>query len=92
MTKSFEEFQVYQLAMQLTKKVFDLLKDQTFDKEYEFKNQMKRAVLSISNNIAEGAEYNNNLQFIRFLKYAKGSCAEVRNMLHLAHYIFGINT
>ncbi|WP_395046941.1 four helix bundle protein [Flavobacterium sp.] len=45
---------------------------------------MKRAVVSIINNIAEGSEYNNNRQFIRFLKYSKGSCAEVRNMLILS--------
>ncbi|CEN45238.1 S23 ribosomal protein (fragment) [Capnocytophaga canimorsus] len=29
------------------------------------------------------SEYNNNAQFVRFLKYAKGSCAEVRNMLNI---------
>ncbi|WP_245792553.1 four helix bundle protein [Flavobacterium fryxellicola] len=40
-------------------------------------------VISITNNIAEGPEYNNNKQFIRYLKIAKGSCAEVRNMLVL---------
>ncbi len=45
---------------------------------------MKRAVISITNNIAEGSEYNNNRQFIRYLKYSKGSCAEVRNMLILS--------
>jgi four helix bundle protein len=41
--------------------------------------------LSITNNIAEGSEYNNNKQFVRFLKIAKGSTAEVRNMLILSH-------
>jgi four helix bundle protein len=45
---------------------------------------MKRAVISITNNIAEGSEYNNNKQFIRYLQYSKGSCAEVRNMLILS--------
>lgn len=54
------------------------------DKEYGFKDQIKRAVVSITNNIAEGSEYNNNKQFVRYLKIAKGSCAEVRNMLILA--------
>jgi four helix bundle protein len=39
-------------------------------------------VLSISNNIAEGFEYENNLQFIRFLRYSKGSAGEVRSMIH----------
>lgn len=92
MAKPFENFQVYQLSIQLTKDVFSLMRLEVFDREFEFKNQIKRAVLSISNNIAEGSEYNNNAQFIRFLKYAKGSCAEVRNMLILSEYIFNVET
>jgi four helix bundle protein len=84
MTKSFEEFEVYKKSILLTKLVFELLNNKNFDKEFGFKDQMKRAVLSITNNIAEGSEYNNNRQFVRFLKYSKGSCAEVRNMLILS--------
>ena len=84
MTKSFEEFEVYKKSILLTKKVFELLSDKNFDKEFGFKDQMKRAVISITNNIAEGSEYNNNKQFIRYLQYSKGSCAEVRNMLILS--------
>ena len=81
MTKSFEEFEVYKKSLLLTKLVFELLNNKNFEKEFGLKDQMKRAVVSITNNIAEGSEYNNNRQFIRFLKYSKGSCAEVRNML-----------
>ena len=84
MTKSFEEFEVYKKGVLLTKKIFKLLKKSSLDKEFGFKDQIKRAVISITNNIAEGSEYNNNKQFIRYLKIAKGSCAEVRNMLILA--------
>jgi four helix bundle protein len=84
MTKSFEEFEVYQKSILLTKLVFELLSNKNYEKEYAVKDQMKRAVISITNNIAEGSEYNNNRQFIRFLKYSKGSCAEVRNMLILS--------
>jgi four helix bundle protein len=84
MTKSFEEFEVYKKSVLLTKMVFELLNNKNFEKEFGFKDQMKRAVVSITNNIAEGSEYNNNRQFIRFLKYSKGSCAEVRNMLILS--------
>lgn len=68
----------------LTKSIFELLNKKSFDKEFGFKDQIKRAVISITNNIAEGSEYNNNKQFIRYLKIAKGSCAEVRSMLVLA--------
>jgi four helix bundle protein len=35
----------------------------------------------MSDNIAEGFEYNNNPDFIRFLNYAKGSSGEFRNKL-----------
>ena len=81
MTKSFEEFDVYMKGIQLAKLVFKLLENKTFEREYGFKDQIKRAVISITNNIAEGSEYNNNKQLIRYLKISKGSCAEVRSML-----------
>ena len=84
MTKSFEEFEVHKKGVLLTKKVYQLVRNQNFEKEFDFKSQIKRAVISITNNIAEGSEYNNNKQFIRYLKMSKGSCAEVRNMLILA--------
>ena len=84
MTKSFEEFEVHKKGVLHTKLVFGLLKNPSIEKEYSFKDQIKRAVISITNNIAEGSEYNNNKQFIRYLKIAKGSCAEVRNMLILS--------
>ncbi|MEL4308128.1 four helix bundle protein [Joostella sp. CR20] len=84
MTKSFEEFEVYQKGIQLAKLIFTFVNDKSFEKEYGFKDQLKRAVISITNNIAEGSEYNNNKQLIRYLKIAKGSYAEVRSMLILA--------
>ena len=84
MTKSFEEFEVHKKGVLLTKNIFILLNKPSLEKEFGFKDQIKRAVISITNNIAEGSEYNNNKQFIRYLKISKGSCAEVRNMLILA--------
>ena len=84
MTKSFEEFEVHKKGVILTKQVFQFINKSSIEKEFAFKDQLKRAVISITNNIAEGSEYNNNKQFIRYLKIAKGSCAEVRNMLVLA--------
>lgn len=58
-----------------------LLCDSNFKvvKDFSFKDQVKRAALSISNNIAEGVEYNNNNDFYQYLRIAKGSCGEVRN-------------
>lgn len=65
----------------LIEKVYFFLKGQGLEREFEFSNQIKRAGFSVSNNIAEGSEYNNNKQFIKYLKIAKGSCAEVRSMM-----------
>nr|WP_315158400.1 four helix bundle protein [uncultured Flavobacterium sp.] len=84
MTKSFEEFEVYQKGILLAKQVFQIANKKEFEKEFGFKDQIKRAVISITNNIAEGSEYNNNKQLIRYLKISKGSCAEVRSMLVLS--------
>ncbi|CAD0004415.1 four helix bundle protein [Flavobacterium salmonis] len=84
MTKSFEEFEVYKKGVLLAKLTFELMNNKPFEREFGFKDQIKRAVLSITNNIAEGSEYNNNKQLIRYLKISKGSCAEVRSMLILS--------
>lgn len=84
LTKTFDQFEVYQKSIILAKEIFRLMNSPSFEREYGFKDQIKRAVISISNNIAEGSEYNNNKQFVRFLRHSKGSCAEVRSMLILA--------
>ncbi len=81
MTKNFENFPVYIKTIDLIEKVYQFIRDKSLEKEFEFNNQIKRAAFSISNNIAEGSEYNNNRQFIKYLKIAKGSCAEVRSMM-----------
>jgi len=81
MTKNFENFPVYIKSLDLIEKVYQFLRSENLEREFEFSNQIKRAGFSISNNIAEGSEYNNNRQFIKYLKIAKGSCAEVRSMI-----------
>ena len=53
-------------------------------RDFDFRKQIQRAVVSIMNNIAEGFERKSNKEFIYFLYVAKGSCGEVRSMLYLA--------
>ena len=62
-------------------KVYDIFKN---SKEYGLRDQMTRSALSIPSNIAEGAERNSPLEFIRFLHIAKGSAAELRTQLYIA--------
>ena len=58
-----------------------------FSKDYGLKDQIQRAIISVSSNIVEGFEKNNNNEFIRYLKIAKGSCGEVRNQMYIAQTI-----
>jgi four helix bundle protein len=82
---SFEELTIWQKAQELGSLVYQFTEsNQKVSKDFSYKDQIKRAVLSISNNIAEGFEYNNNNDFIRYLRIAKGSCGEVRNCLLFA--------
>jgi len=79
----FEDLEVWQKAVDLVVEVYSMTDSGRLRTDYDSKSQIRRAAMSISNNIAEGFEYNNNREFIRFLKYAKGSAGEVRNQLHL---------
>jgi four helix bundle protein len=60
-------------------------------KDTGFKNQIFRAAVSISNNIAEGFERNSDADFARFLYISKGSCSEVKSMLYLAEKLNYLN-
>jgi four helix bundle protein len=79
---SFQDLVVWQKAMDLSVIVYKMIEENAFiKKDFGLKDQFKRAVLSISNNIAEGFEYSNNADFYRCLRMAKGSCGETRNMI-----------
>ncbi len=76
----FEDLIVWQKAQELAEKIYNLAESNKFiQKDFSLKDQLRSAALSISDNIAEGFEYNNNPGFYRFLRMAKGSCGEIRN-------------
>lgn len=53
-------------------------------RDFSFKDQICRAVVSISSNIAEGFDRSSNKDFKRFLYIAIGSCSEVKSLLYLS--------
>lgn len=80
----FEELNIWKDSLIITKKIYDLTANLKWSKDFGLRDQIRRAVVSISSNIVEGFEKNNNNKFVRFLKIAKGSAGETRNQLHIA--------
>ena len=78
---NFEELPVWQDAALLYNAVLDLLEEPNVPVSSGFRNQLDRAALSVSNNIAEGFERVTTGELISFLAIAKGSSGEVRSML-----------
>jgi four helix bundle protein len=81
----FEDLRVWETARELARGVYRAAKVQPLGDDYAMLNQMKRAALSISSNIAEGYERGTRKQQIEFCYMAKGSAGELRSQVLLAH-------
>jgi len=77
----FEDIVAWQKAIKLAELIYQTF---LYSKDFGFKDQIQRAVISTSNNIAEGFERNTNRELKNFLFIAKGSCGEVRSMAYIA--------
>jgi four helix bundle protein len=85
----FEDIIAWQKSQDYAVIIYRLFKD---SKDFSFKNQICDAVVSVSNNIAEGFDRSSNAEFKRFLYYSIGSCSEVKSMLYLAQRLDYITT
>ena len=77
----FEELPAWQEAARLYNRVLDLLEEPNVPLSPGFRNQLDRAALSVSNNIAEGFERFTTNELLLFLAIARGSAGEVRSMM-----------
>ena len=82
--EKFEDLQSWKKARELSKIIYSVTNAPLFSSDPSFKDQIRRAVVSISSNIAEGFERGGNKELIQFLFIAKGSCSEVRSQIYLA--------
>ena len=81
------------ISWQKGKQLYILLSEGfKLERDYSFKDQLMRAALSITNNIAEGFDRSSDKELKYFLIIARGSCAEVRSMLHIAYACKKIKT
>lgn len=81
--ESFEELVIWQKAIEIGIEIYHLSDQTPLKNDFKSRDQLIGSAVSISNNIAEGFEYNNRVQFIKFLGYAKGSAGELRSQLAL---------
>jgi len=79
--QSFEKLEVWKRACRLAVEVSRTLRD---SRQYALRDQMQGAAISIPSNIAEGAERDSRQDFIRCLRIARGSAAELRTQCYIA--------
>ena len=84
MVSDFEDLIIYQQSRELAKRIYEITRQGEFKHDFRFVQQIRSAVGSISDNIAEGFERQGRKEFLQFLYIAKGSCGEVRAQINRA--------
>jgi four helix bundle protein len=81
---NFEDLPVWKEAIILAVQIYKITKEEKFKRDYGLSEQIRRAAVSVSSNIAEGFERSSRKEFIRSLYIAKGSVSEVRSQVFLS--------
>lgn len=88
----FEDLPVWNAAIDLAVQTYSLTSKSEFNSHYSLKDQLERAAVSVSNNVAEGFERGTNNELLSFLYISRGSAGEVRSMLCLLGRIRAFQT
>jgi four helix bundle protein len=81
--RRFEDLPVWQEAVELARSMYEFTALEPFRTHPGLRDQLERAALSISNNIAEGFERGTTNELLAFLYIARGSAGEVRSMMRV---------
>ncbi len=87
---NFEDLEVWKLAVEFAKNIYDVTNKFPKDEMYGIISQIRRAAVSISLNIAEGKGRQSKKELIQFLHISRGSLYEVITLLKISqqlHYI-----
>jgi four helix bundle protein len=87
----FEDMDVWKTSRDLTRKIYELTRNDVFSRDFGLRDQMRRASVSIMSNIAEGFESRTNTLFKDYLGRAKASAGELRAQVYVANDIGYIN-
>jgi four helix bundle protein len=80
----FEDLFIWQKAIEFAKEIYLITEKKGLKNDFGLKEQMRRAAVSISSNIAEGFERRSRKEYLNFLNIAKGSAGEIRSQLYVA--------
>ena len=82
--KSYEDLQVWQLAMDLVVECYRVSEGFPRDERFGLTSQLRRAAVSIPANIAEGHARSHRREYLNFLSIAQGSAAELNTHIRIA--------
>jgi four helix bundle protein len=83
----FKDLIVWQKSKELAVNIYRITQESIFSRDFGFKDQIRRAAVSIPSNIAEGDERGTNKDAVRFFYIAKGSLAELQTQIEIAFEI-----
>lgn len=84
---NFQKLQVWQLAKNLSVRIYKMTQHPDFANDYGFKDQMQRSSVSIPSNIAEGDELGTDRQSVKYFYIAKASSAELLTQIIIGNEI-----
>lgn len=82
--KRFEDIEAWKKARGLVKEIYAITENGGFGKDYALRDQVRRAALSMTSNIAEGFARKGGKEFMNFLSMTHGSAAELQSHLYVA--------
>src|SRR3989442_4444426 len=86
----FEDLPVWNAALELAVRTYALSAKAQFRNQHSLRDQIERAAVSVSNNIAEGFERGTTQELLTFLYISRGSSGETRSMLCLLERLPGL--
>lgn len=82
--EQFEDIEAWKKARELAQAIYKVTAVGEFARDFGLRDQIRRAVVSVMSNIAEGFERGGDKEFRQFLSLAKGSAGEVKAQLYVA--------
>jgi four helix bundle protein len=83
--KNFKDFDIWNQGIELAVRAYELTKQLPREEIYGLSSQIKRAVVSIPSNIAEGCSRETDKDFKKFVQISLGSAFELETDLIIAH-------